>query len=112
MWPGALAVVGPAGACQLDFFCSGVRFCLLLSPCLCYVSFLCLFVCKGEGAFVGWGSFVDHLCCFCLVLLCFRARMFIGALWSPTGIELASWLSFVMSFFLKLSLSIGILGQV
>ena len=26
--------------CLLDFFCSGVRFCLLLSPCLCFVSLL------------------------------------------------------------------------
>ena len=39
--PGALAVVGPAGACLLDFFCCGVRFCLLFSPCLGFVSFLC-----------------------------------------------------------------------
>ena len=32
-----------------------------------------------------------------LVLLCFRARLFIGALWSPAGKGMASWLSFVMS---------------
>ena len=31
------------------------------------------------------------------VLLCFRARLFINALWSPSGNELTSWLSFVMS---------------
>ena len=30
-------------------------------------------------------------------LLCFRARLFIDALWSPTGKELTSWLSFVMT---------------
>ena len=30
--------VRPAGVCLLDFFCSGVRFCLLLSPCLCFFS--------------------------------------------------------------------------
>ena len=38
-----------------------------------------------------------ELCCFCLVLLCFRARLFIDALWSRAGKGLTSWLSFVMS---------------
>ena len=32
-----------------------------------------------------------------LFLLCFRARLFVGALWSPAGKGLTSWLSFVMS---------------
>ena len=32
-----------------------------------------------------------------LFLLCFRARLFIGALWSPGEKGLTSWLSFVMS---------------
>ena len=41
--------------------------------------------------------FVDHLCYFCLVLLCFHARLFVDALWSPAGKGLTSWLSFVMS---------------
>ena len=40
---------------------------------------------------------MDHLCYFCLVLLCFHARPFVGALWSPAGKGLTSWLSFVMS---------------
>ena len=40
-----------------------------------------------------WNSF----CCFCLVLLCFHARLFVNALWSPAGKGLASCLSFVMS---------------
>ena len=40
-------------------------------------------------------------------LLCFCARLFIVALWSPAGKGLTSWLSFVMSNF-----PIGILGQV
>ena len=31
------------------------------------------------------------------ILLCFRARLFIDALWSPVGKGLTSWLSFVMS---------------
>ena len=33
-----------------------------------------------------------------LFLLCFRARLFIGALWSHAGKGLTSWLSFVMSY--------------
>ena len=70
---------------------------------------------------------MDYLCYFCLVLLCFHARLFADvskgakirnrynqvphltpdtygkvtnsqfALWSPTGKGLTSWLSFVMS---------------
>ena len=39
---GALAVVRPTGVCLLDFFCSGLRFYLLLSPYLCFISFLYL----------------------------------------------------------------------
>ena len=40
---------------------------------------------------------MDHLCYFYLVLLCFHARLFVDALWSPAGKGLTSWLSFVMS---------------
>ena len=40
---------------------------------------------------------MDHLCYFCPFLLCFRARLFIDALWSPAGNGLPSRLSFVMS---------------
>ena len=40
---------------------------------------------------------MDHLCYFCLVLLCFHASLFVDALWSPAGKGLTSWLSFVMS---------------
>ena len=39
---------------------------------------------------------MNHLCYFFLVLLCFRARLFIDALWSPAGKGFTSWLSFVM----------------
>ena len=45
--------------------------------------------------FQGDDSFVDHLCYFCLVLLCFHVRLFV--LWSSAGKWLTSWLSFVMS---------------
>ena len=39
------------------------------------------------------------LLCFCsvLCLLCLCACLFICALWSPAGIGLTSWLSFVVS---------------
>ena len=40
---------------------------------------------------------MDHLCYFCLVLLCFYARQFVEALWSPAWKGLTSWLLFVMS---------------
>ena len=40
---------------------------------------------------------MNHLCHFCLVLLCFHARLVVDALGSPAGKGLASWLSFVMS---------------
>ena len=40
---------------------------------------------------------MDHLCYFCLVLLCFHARLFVDAFWSPAGKVLTSWLSSVDS---------------
>ena len=40
---------------------------------------------------------MDHLCYFCLILLCFHARLFVDALWSLAARALTSWLSFVMS---------------
>ena len=40
---------------------------------------------------------MDNLCYFCPVLLCFHARLFDDALWSPAGKGLTSTLSFVMS---------------
>ena len=48
---------------------------------------------------------MDHLCYFCLVLLCFHARLFVDALWSPAGKGLTSWRSFVMCLIVTLSLS-------
>ena len=44
-------------------------------------------------------SFVDALLFFfsVLCLLCLCARLFICALWSPSGKGLTSWLSFVVS---------------
>ena len=40
---------------------------------------------------------MGHLCYFCLVSLCFHARLFVDALWSPAGKGLISWLLFVIS---------------
>ena len=34
--------VEPPGVHLLDFFCSGIQFCLLLSPFLCFISLLYL----------------------------------------------------------------------
>ena len=41
---------------------------------------------------------MDHLCYFCLVLLCFHARLFVDAFWSPAGKGLISLLSLVKSY--------------
>ena len=40
---------------------------------------------------------MDHFVSSVLFLLCFHARLFLDALWSPAGRGLTSWLSFVMS---------------
>ena len=50
--------VGPTGVSLLDLFCSGVRFYLLLSPCLCFTFLLCLdLYVLGDDALIGWGVF-------------------------------------------------------
>ena len=41
---------------------------------------------------------MDLLCCFCFVLLCFHASLFVDALWSPAGKGLTSWFSIVMYY--------------
>ena len=55
--------VGPTGVYLLDFFCSGIQFNLLLSPYPCFISllYLDLYV-LGDGALVGWGSFMQAKC--------------------------------------------------
>ena len=51
---GALVVSGLTGVGLLDVFCSSDRFYVLLGPCLCFVSFLCLGLCVlGDGAWMG-----------------------------------------------------------
>ena len=65
--PDALAV------CLLDFFCSGVKFCLLLGPCLCFVFLLYLDLCVlVDDALIGWGSFMQARC------LCVLVHVWVG----------------------------------
>ena len=40
--PDALAVVSSIGVCLWDFVCSSIQFYVLLSPYLCFISFLYL----------------------------------------------------------------------
>ena len=47
----------------------------------------------SKAVFLLWIIYVIYV----LFLLCFRARLFIDALWSPVGKGLTTWLSFVMS---------------
>ena len=42
--PDALADVRPTRVYLLDFFCSGIQFHVLLSPYLCFISFLYLYL--------------------------------------------------------------------
>ena len=48
---GPLTVVRPTGVYPLDFFCSSIEFYVLLSPCLCFISFLYLdlYVIRGDA---------------------------------------------------------------
>ena len=52
--------------------------------------------------------FLLFLSCVCYAFAC----LFIGALWSPAGKMLASWLSFVMSNCVFVTFPCGALGQV
>ena len=45
--------VGPTGVYLLDFFCLGTQFNLLLSPYLCFISLLYLYLyILGDDAFI------------------------------------------------------------
>ena len=51
--------VGPTGVYLLDFFCSSIQFYLLLSPYLCFISFLYLdLYVLGDDAMISKGSFM------------------------------------------------------
>ena len=61
----ALAVVGPTGDYLLDFLCSGIHFYVLLSPYLCFISFLYLgLYVLGDDAWISEGSLIQtkHIC--------------------------------------------------
>ena len=58
--PDALAVVRPTGGCLLDFICSGIQFEVLLSPYLCFISFLYLdLYVLGDHSWISQGSFMQ-----------------------------------------------------
>ena len=61
----------------------------------------CEFVTFPLVSWVGCGTLLYRFLIFAsllsLCLICFRARLFIDALWSPVGKGLTSWFSFVMS---------------
>ena len=53
--------VGPTWVYLLDFFCSGIQFYLLLSPYLCFISFLYLdLYVLGADALINWGSHANQ----------------------------------------------------
>ena len=54
---------------------------------------LSIFADRSRAMLLLWIILVISVVCF----LCFRARLFIVALWSPAWKGLTSWLSFVMS---------------
>ena len=55
-----LAVVRPTGVYLLDFFCFCIQFYLLLSPYLCFISFLYLDLYDlGDDALISKGSFMQ-----------------------------------------------------
>ena len=52
--------VGPIRVYLFDFFCSGIQFYLLLSPYLCFISFLYLdLYVLGDDALISKGSFMQ-----------------------------------------------------
>ena len=52
--------VGPTGVYLLDFICSGIQFCLLLGPYLCFISFLYLdLYVLGDDALISKGFFMQ-----------------------------------------------------
>ena len=57
--PGALAVVRSIGVYLLDFFCSSIQFYVLLSPYLCFISFLYLdLYVLGDNLWISYGSYI------------------------------------------------------
>ena len=69
--PGALAVCRARRGLPVGFLL--LRFNLLLGSCPCFVSLLCLdLYVLGDGALVGWGSFVRARC------LCDLIRIWVG----------------------------------
>ena len=56
-----MAVVRPSEVYLLDFFCSGILFYVLLSPCPCFISFLYLdLYVLGDDAWISQGYFMQN----------------------------------------------------
>ena len=54
--------VGPTKVYLLDFFCSGTQFYLLLSPYLCFISLLYVYLyVLGDDAFISWGFHANQI---------------------------------------------------
>ena len=52
-------LVRPTGVKLLDFFCSNIQLYVLLSPYLCFISFLNLdLYVLGDDALISYGSFI------------------------------------------------------
>ena len=67
-WPDALAVVRPTGVYLLDFFCSGIQLYLMLSPYLCFISFLHLdLYVLGDDALIRLGISHANQTSMCIV---------------------------------------------
>ena len=62
-----LLFVGPTGVYLLDFFCSRIQFYLLLSPYLCFISFLYLdLYVLGDDTLFSLGSLYANRISMCL----------------------------------------------
>ena len=67
--------VRPTGVNLLDFFCYGIQFYLLLSPYLCFISLLYLYLyVLGYDALISLGSFMQtkYLCV--LIHICIKGE--------------------------------------
>ena len=76
------------------------NYCISISGDVCYSRLKCFFLNLILSDYVeSLRSSMAVLFCgsFSFVLLCFHARLFVDALWSPARKGLAYWLSFVMS---------------
>ena len=82
--------VGPTTVYLLDFFCSGIQFYLLLSPYLCFISYvyLDLYV-LGDDALISQGSFMQTKPLTCSSRLwCLMVILSLSSLYPGSGVVL------------------------